>query len=208
MSESQSTSQSTSASGLTKNCRIYIKKILERASQISKQKSFVNANKIKRQSMFLFSIIPNLKSTNLGGILSSKGYYNERLSVEIGPDPTWPDPTRAVNKRLTHLWPGHLLILSEGEKLKNLGFLGGDFPNPDPSQRWLTRPNTDQKFLTWSHPLLSGVLTFFDSSCKCEMQKNCVFNGKSKLVKTWPDDWTFMSKFYFNSQLNEVIPEL
>jgi len=78
---------------------------------------------------------------------------------EMGPDPTrayfWP----TANKRPACLWPKYFLTRPEeiffypkGKKLKNLGFSGGNFPNPYSNQRRLTRPHPSNKKLTQRKP--------------------------------------------------------
>jgi len=56
-----------------------------------------------------------------------------------------PATTRAVNKRPTHLWPRYFLtdpkifyLIQRGENWKIWNFRG-NFPNPDPNQKWLTQ---------------------------------------------------------------------
>jgi len=86
--------------------------------------------------------------------LGVNSYEVQRLTR----DGLWPNPTRAyfkpaVNKRLTHLWPGYFLtrpndiFLSEGEKIEFFCIFRENFPNAG----WLTRPNPDQKILTRIH---------------------------------------------------------
>jgi len=45
--------------------------------------------------------------------------------VEMGPDPTEPKE----------------FFLSKGEKIVKFGMFKGNFPNPNPNQRWLSQPN-------------------------------------------------------------------
>jgi len=101
--------------------------------------------------------------------------------VEICTDPTrahfWP----IVNKKPTWLWPGYFLsqpdeifIDLKGKKLKNLEFLGGNIPNPNPNQRLQTQPDPSNKifdlntslpqrcwitnyFVLWQHDMLKLV---------------------------------------------------
>jgi len=42
--------------------------------------------------------------------------------------------------------PKEILFDPKGKKLKNLGFLSDNFPNPDQNQRWLTRLDPGQIF--------------------------------------------------------------
>jgi len=64
---------------------------------------------------------------------------------------SWPDQTQAyfwpaVNKRLTRLWPEYFLtepgafFWLKGKKIGKFGIFRGNFPSPNLSQRWLTRP--------------------------------------------------------------------
>jgi len=64
----------------------------------------------------------------------------------MGPDPTrayfWP----AVNKRLTLFWLGYFLTQPDeifldpkGKTREKFGIFRGNFPNPNPNHRWLTR---------------------------------------------------------------------
>jgi len=78
--------------------------------------------------------------------------------LEMGPDPTL-NSRPAVNKRPSHFWPGYYLTWSddifsypEGEKMKNLVFLRGNFPNPEVAA---TQPKPSNK--KW--PNLAGSLT-------------------------------------------------
>jgi len=40
---------------------------------------------------------------------------------------------------------------NQREKNEKFGIFRGNFPNPDPNQRWLTHPDPGHKILTWSH---------------------------------------------------------
>jgi len=78
--------------------------------------------------------------------------------MNVQPDPSliW----SAVNKKPTRLWPWYFLtwpdeifFYPKGKKLKNLRFLGGNFPTSNPNQRCLTQPGSS--LLGWH----SGVIT-------------------------------------------------
>jgi len=71
----------------------------------------------------------------------------------VNRDGHWPDPTQAyfwpaVNKRQTRLWPGYFLTSTQRDfywpKGKNwkIWHFRGNFPNPNPKQKWLTWPGS------------------------------------------------------------------
>jgi len=78
--------------------------------------------------------------------------YNKMLKYEGIRDGPWSYPTRAyfwptVNKRPTCLWLRYFLTQPKEiffiwrEKIEKFDIFRGNFPNPNPNYKWLTRPD-------------------------------------------------------------------
>jgi len=123
--------------------------------------------------------------------------------LEMGPDPTRPDPTRAyfwpaVNKRPTRLRPGYFPTRPEeiffdpkGKKLKNLTFLGEIFRIltqtingwPDPTRAIKNWPDPTRVKIFWPGPITSLDPYTFST----QLSKIALFTSDS--TQNWKGLW-------------------
>jgi len=126
--------------------------------------TFINHFKSQIMGIFIYILESDAKDSSFQFETYLQIWKIPLFSYFPGDGP-WPDLTQAyfwssVNKRPTRLWPGYFVIWLEEiffwpevKKIDKFDIFRGNFPNPNPNHKWLTRPNPTlvKKFLTWTH---------------------------------------------------------